>query len=245
MDPLTSTAASGLRSNLESLDLLANNLANLQTNGFKNDREFYDLYTASEAEQAGAYEPAKMPVILRNWTDYSQGALQNTENPTDLAIAGPGFFTVAGPNGPLYTRNGSFRFTPTGQLVTDQGYPLQGTDGRPIQLDPTQAFTVLPQGVLLQGGQTAGNIQTVDFAALSDLSKQGTSLFRYNGPATAVGPASGSVLQGTLEASNTGVAESSVRMVTVLRQFEMLQKAVLIGVEMNAAAIQSVSKSGA
>src|ERR1700679_189976 len=98
VDPLTSTAASGLRSSMESLDLLANNLANVQTSGFKSDREFYTLYAASEAAEPGAYDPTQMPEIERNWTDYAQGNVRQTGNPTDIAISGTGFFTVSGPS---------------------------------------------------------------------------------------------------------------------------------------------------
>jgi flagellar basal-body rod protein FlgF len=245
MDPLTSTAASGLRSSLESLDLLANNLANVQTSGFKTDREFYSLYTASEAAESGAYNPTQMPDIERNWTDYAQGNLRQTSNPTDLAISGTGFFTVTGPSGPLYTRNGAFRLTAAGRLVTPEGYPLLGSGGKPIQLDPSQRLDLTPQGELRQGGQVAGTVQPVSFVRASDLSKQGASYFRFDGPATSVNPASGEVLQGRLEDSNVGSAESAVRLVTVMRQFEMLQKAIGIGVEMNQKAIQEVAKSGA
>lgn len=245
MDPLTSMAASGLRSSMESLDLLANNLANAQTSGFKTDREFYTLFTASEAAEPGAYDPTQMPEIERNWTDYAQGNLRQTANPTDLAISGAGFFTVTGPYGPLYTRNGTFKLTPAGRLVTPEGYPLLGNDSQPIQLDPSQRLELTAQGELRQGGQVAGTVQPVSFVRTSDLSKQGASYFRFDGQATSISPASGEVLQGKLEDSNVGSAESAVRLVTVMRQFEMLQKAIGIGVEMNQKAIQEVAKSGA
>ena len=73
MDALTIAAASGIRSRMESLDLLANNLANSGTSGFKRDQEFYGLFTSSEATGAGDEAPASMPVILRQWTDFSPG----------------------------------------------------------------------------------------------------------------------------------------------------------------------------
>src|SRR5581483_11974193 len=98
MDPLTSAAASGMRANLQSLDLLANNLANAQTNGYKLDREFYDMYTSADAVAGGDNDPTRMPDIVKNWTDYSQGSLQQTSNPLDFAISGQGFFAANGPN---------------------------------------------------------------------------------------------------------------------------------------------------
>src|SRR5262249_54839104 len=107
MDPLTAVAASGLRARMESLDLLANNVANASTGGYKADREFYSLYLAPEAAESD--DPRAMPLIERPWVDLTQGPIHNTGNPTDLAISGKGFFVVDGPSGPLYTRNGSFQ----------------------------------------------------------------------------------------------------------------------------------------
>ena len=106
MDPLTAIAASGLRARMESLELLANNVANASTGGYKADREFYGLYVAPEAQDGSA---ATMPVIERPWIDHSQGPLHATGNPLDVALSGKGFFSVNGPSGPLYTRNGNFR----------------------------------------------------------------------------------------------------------------------------------------
>src|SRR5437867_3212527 len=103
MDALTAAAASGMRSRTESLDLLANNLANASAPGFKADREFYNLYVAAEASDSAA-----MPLTEKNWTDFSQGYLTSTQNPLDVAIAGKGFIAVNGPTGSLYTRDGSF-----------------------------------------------------------------------------------------------------------------------------------------
>src|ERR1035437_6894553 len=109
MDSLSISAASGMRSRMESLDMLANNLANATTVGFKSDREFYSLYTSSEADVDGlqiAGGADTEPVIESHWTDMTQGVLRTTDNSLDLAIDGQGFFTVKGPNGKLYTRNG-------------------------------------------------------------------------------------------------------------------------------------------
>src|SRR5690242_13033381 len=102
MDPLTAMGASGLRARMESLELLANNLANAETGGYKSDREFYSLYRAAEASS----ESPSMPLIEQRWTDFGQGTFQTTGSPLDVALSGPGFFGVEGPSGPLYTRNG-------------------------------------------------------------------------------------------------------------------------------------------
>ena len=110
MDPLTTAAASGLQARMDSLDLLANNLANTSTGGYKADREFYSTYFSPDAT---GFDPTvgDSPVVEKRWTDFTQGPLLSTGNPTDLALSGPGFFAVNGAKGPLYTRNGSFKIS--------------------------------------------------------------------------------------------------------------------------------------
>ena len=95
MDPLTSAAASGMRARIESLDMLANNIANSSSPGFKADREFYGLYLSQEASDSPAgTTPEVMPVIDRPWTDFAQGSVTPTGNPLDLALTGKGFFVA-------------------------------------------------------------------------------------------------------------------------------------------------------
>ena len=117
MDAMSIAAASGMRSRMDSLEMLANNLANAATDGFKSDREGYGLYLAPEAAGAESSLPATLPVVERHWTDFGQGLLHSTGNALDLALSGKGFFVVGGPNGPLYTRNGSFRLSPAGRVA--------------------------------------------------------------------------------------------------------------------------------
>lgn len=240
MDPLTSAAASGMRTTLESLDMIANNLANAQTTGYKLDREFYDLYTSADA----GTDSVDMPDISQNWTDFSQGTLLTTANSLDLAISGDGLFAVMGASGTLYTRNGAFRLDPNGRLVTSEGYPVQGKDGKAIQLDSTQPVNVDPSGAILQSGAEVARLNFASFTAPEKLAKQGANYFTFAGDATEVTAATGQIQQGKLEASNVSAAESAVRLVSVMRQFEMLQKAIGIGADMNRQAIEEVAKSG-
>src|ERR1700692_258268 len=117
MDPLTRAAASGIRAGLESLDMLANNIANSSSPGFKADREFYAVYLSAEAaDSPGGTNPTTLPVVERQWTDFSQGSLMPTGNPLDLALNGQGFFVVQSANGPVFTRDGSFRLSQPGEL---------------------------------------------------------------------------------------------------------------------------------
>lgn len=239
MDNLTIAAASGMRARMESLDMLANNLANTETGGYKTDREFYNLYVSAEAGSADD-SPATLPVIETSWTDFSQGPLRATGSPLDLALSGKGLFAVDGPSGNLYTRNGNFRVSPAGTLVTAEGYPVRTVAGGNLQLQPSGAVDVSPDGTVSQGGQVLGSIAVADFSDTSALVKQGATYFRT---AEAFRSASGiQVEQGKLESSNVGAAESAVRLVSVMRQFEMLQKAATLGSQMNREAIEEVAR---
>jgi flagellar basal body rod protein FlgG len=233
MDQLTAMAASGMRSRLESLDLLANNISNASTGGYKADREFYSLY----AEQENIHS---MPLVQKAYTDLSQGVLQSTGNQLDFALSGKGFFTVQGPNGPLYTRNGAFQVDATGRLATAEGYPLQGTNGA-IQIPGKQPIEVSGDGTVSQNGTVIGQLQISDLTSGAGVSKQGNTYFRAD-PGSIVRAPGSSVQQGKLEASNTGTAESAVRLVSVMRQFEMLQKAAVMGADMDKQAIEQVAK---
>ena len=241
MDPLTSLAASGLRARMESLDLLANNVANASTGGYKADREFYSLYIAPDAADNDPL--AAMPVIERHWTDHAQGSLHATGNSLDVAIDGKGFFSVNGPNGPLYTRNGNFRLAADGQLITQDGYAVRSNQGTPVLLDAARGIQISSDGSVSQEGNPIGQLELADFTSMAGLSKQGANYFRISDATLRPVAAQGtSVAQGQLESSNTGAAEAAVRLVGVMRQFEMLQKAVSLGAEMNKRAIEEVAK---
>ena len=239
MDPLIATAASGMRSRMESLDLLANNIANASTGGYKADREFYSLYAAPEAQ--GSDGSSVMPVIEKPWTDYSQGIVQNTGNALDVALTGKGFFAVNGPTGTLYTRNGSFALAPDGRVVTQDGYAVRSTTGQPITLDGNRAIDIANDGSVSQDGTVIGKLQIADISTSADVAKQGNNYFVVGSPQS-VTASDATVEQGKLESSNTGTAEAAVRLVSVMRQFEMLQKAVTMGAEMDQKAIENVAK---
>lgn len=234
-------AASGLRSRLESLDLVANNLANLSTAGYKADREFYSLYASPEAIESG--HGVTMPVIERSWIDLAQGPMQLTGNTLDLALSGKGFFAVQSPGGPLYTRNGGFHLAADGTLSTADGYPVTGVGGTVLRFQTTGKIEVGRDGTLTQDGQIVGQLRVVDFPGAVGLSKQGSNYYRSAGatPAAAA-DASTTVEAGMLEASNTGPAESAVRMISIMRQFEMMQKAATTALEMSQEAVEQVAK---
>jgi flagellar basal-body rod protein FlgF len=244
MDPLTSAAASGIRARLESLDVLANNIANASAPGFKADREYFGLYLSEEAAASpSGTTPAGLPVIERQWTDFSQGTITPTGNPLDLALNGKGFFVATSPAGPLFTRAGSFQISPQGELETMEGYPLQGQDGKPIAVDNSKPVEITPEGSVRQSGQDISQLAVVDFADSTALSKRGNNYFGIDVSKIQPMPAAkAEVQQGRLEAANSQPAESAVRLVNIMRQFESLQKAMAIGNAMNQQAVQEVAK---
>lgn len=244
MDPLTITAASGMRARMESLDMLGNNIANAETGGYKTDREFYSLYASADAMEAGSADPATLPVIEKAYTDYSQGTMRPTSNPLDLALHGKGFFAVDSPSGVAYTRNGSFQLNAAGALITSEGYAVRSTSGQPITLNPSLPVLVAADGTITQSGQAVSKLAVVDFADQAKLVKQGNTLFRADNSKTKPVPSTASVEQGRLESSNVGSSESVVRLVSVMRQFDMLQKATHIGQTMTSKAISEVAKVG-
>ncbi|MBZ5636880.1 MAG: flagellar basal-body rod protein FlgF [Acidobacteriia bacterium] len=251
MDQIAATAASGLRARMEALDILSNNLANSNTGGFKLDREFYSLYQGEQALPANGQQPTTLPVIQKGWTDFQQGLVTPTGNSLDLALEGKGFFAVDGPSGPLYTRNGAFKLSPNGLLTNMDGYPVHGVappnqPAKKIQAVSQNPIQISPDGTVQQDGQSLGQIQMVNFADTNVLSKVGNSYYRVADPKVKPTPAVGAtVSQGRIENSNVAPAESAVRLVDLMRQYEMLQKAVSVAAEMNKQAIDQVAHVGA
>ena len=244
MDPLTSAAASGMRSRIESLDMLANNIANASAPGFKADREFYNLYMSPEAaDSPDGTTPATLPVIERQWTDFAQGVLTPTSNSLDLALNGKGFFVANSSSGHIFTRNGSFRLSSQGELETSDGHAVLDTNGKPIVVDDSRPIDIGPDGMVSQDGQQVAQVNVVDFKDPSALVKRGSNYFAVDlasiSPDTA--PQT-EIIQGQLEAANSQPAESAVRLVNIMRQFESLQKAMTIGNDMNRRAVDEVAK---
>ena len=245
MDRLTTAAANGLQARMDAIDMLANNIANTSTAGFKADREFYSTYLAPEIGNGSQESIGESPVVQRQWTDFSQGTLVPTNNPTDLALSGAGFFVINGPAGPLYTRNGSFQMSTGGVLTTAEGYPVQLSGGGSLQANSGSPITVRGDGSVLQDGNVIGQLQIVDFTDPSKLTRANGPYFQNSDPvANATKPSQAVVYQGKVENSNAQAAESAARMVGILRHYEMLQRAVRLGTEMSQQAVQEVARVG-
>lgn len=246
MDAIGIAAASGIRARMESLEILANNLANAGTSGFKADRERYATYWSAEstsALDAGRGGAGVSPVVERNWIDFAQGAITRTGVPTHLALTGPGFLAVNRGDETLYTRNGELQVSARGTLVNGEGLDVLGANGQPLRVDAAQPLEIRADGSIWQAGLQTGQLRLTEFADPQALEKAGHTYFRWPGPADQIRPgATTRVLQGAVESANSGPAEGAVRMVNVLRQFESLQKALQLGSEMNRRLVEEVAK---
>lgn len=242
MDPITTAAASGLQARLDALDMLANNLANTGSSGFKADHEFYRTYLSPRISSETDPIVGETPVTERHWTDFSQGSITPTGNPTDLALSGNGFFAVNGRNGPLYTRNGAFHLDNKGLLVTSEGYPVRLTGGTTLTVTGTENIAIGKDGTVSQGGAVLGQLQLADFTEPTKLNKIASTYFEVS--EGGVGPdrvCTAEVQQGKTEQSNSSPAESAARMMSLMRNFEMLQHAIKLGTEMNRQAVQEIA----
>lgn len=243
MDPISAIAASGLRARMEALDMLANNLANGATAGYKNDREWYGLYVSDSVERAGTTDSTQ-PVIEKQWTDFAQGNLQTTGNPLDLALSGKGFFAVNGPSGALYTRNGSFRLSAAGVLETGDGFAARAVGGDVIRTQGEGAIEISSDGTVKQSGQVLGQVEVASFKDQASLVKQGGSYFKNTDAQNQTVASDVMVYQGKIEASNVVTAESAIRLVGIMRQFEMLHKAISTATDMDRKAVEEVARVG-
>jgi len=223
------TAEAAMRPKLMRMELIANNLANVNTTGFKRDRLFVQMLkdsTAGKTDAAGDLDG----VQVTQGVDFSDGSLRQTGNPLDVALQGRGFFTVNTPGGLRYTRSGSFRLSPDGSLVNTDGYQVMGTAGaiRFPDMQKLQQATVSisDAGEVTIDRDTVGKIRVVDFADVSALRKESASLFEAAPGASEVeGPGSlSAVKQGFLEESNVNGVEEMIAMTELQRSFDTDQK---------------------
>jgi flagellar basal body rod protein FlgG len=252
MDALTITAAAGMRTRLESLDLVSNNLANASTPGYKADRESYSTYTSPDAASPawpdeGGEDPgsrlSRSPLIESNWIDMRAGQLQRTGRAEDIAVEGGGFLVVDGPEGPLLSRGGNLRVASDGKLVTREGFEVQTVEPRRIRAQPNAAVEVQPDGTVTQGGESLGRIRLVELPSGTSGTKRAGAYFQLESTSLqAAKPGTGQFRQGYTEESNVNPAESATRLIQILRQFEGLQRALQLGGEMSRKSVEEVAR---
>ena len=207
------------------MDIVANNIANADTTGFK---------VESLAEKTNPAEPAftlqgPRPVkfvgedgVLR---DFGQGGLRSTGAPLDVAIEGEGFFQVTTAQGPRYTRDGRFRMDDQGRVVTENGDAVLDDGGGEITIDPEKGpVTIARDGTISQGQERVGKLGVVRFASLAGLSKDGDGLYRTSANVTPEAAPDAVLHQGSVEGSNVNAVLEVTRMIEVTREYEKISK---------------------
>jgi len=217
------TSGGAMRPAMLAQAILANNLANATTSGFQQDRIAFER-TAGRPGQEGSGESAAGAPDVRTALDGRPGPYQVTQNPFDLALQGEGYFVVATPEGDRYTRAGHFQLAADGTLTTPEGYPVLSSGG-PLTLPATAELRVTAGGEIRDERQVFGRLRVVRFEAESGaaLRHAGSGLFTTD--AEPVDAAETRVLQGVLEGPNVEPLQALVEMVTLLRHFEMNEKA--------------------
>jgi flagellar basal-body rod protein FlgF/flagellar basal-body rod protein FlgG len=245
MDSGYYAACTALVSRTEALDTIANNLANASTVGY---RAQHNVFSSVLAEAGGASgSPLNQAMntfgLLSGTTlDQSQGALQKTGNNLDLAVQGSAYFVVQTPNGPMYTRNGSFQVSSKGQLITSSGDPVMGSSGA-IAMPPGEV-SISADGTISSQGAVAGKLKLVQFAPGTTLSSAGETYYSAP-PKTEIPATDSTVKQGMLESSNVNPVTSMVELITAQRSAEMMQRALaMFNSEMDKTATQDLPKVG-
>lgn len=230
------------------LDVVANNVANLDTTGYKAGGSLFEEYLSTNAR---ADETGSRVSFVRDrgvWHDMSQGPVERTGNPLDVAVDGSGFLVVQTPRGDRYTRNGSMQINPSGQLVTSEGYPVLG-DGGPITLQPSdREVSISRDGTLSVREGTSkvdsvrGKIKLVTFDNPQRLQKDGNGTFNAAGGAQPQPAAKGGLLQGSIEKSNVrGVVEMS-RMIEITRSYTNIASILQQQADMSQSAIDKLAE---
>lgn len=233
------TALFGALSNEHRMNSIANNLANVNTTGYKRDlltfKDTFGMYAHDQIMEPMVNlrskklfpEPQHLARtrIAHAQTDFVQGSLKATGAPLDVAISGEGFFKIRTPQGDFYTRNGRFRLTGEGMLITEQGYSVLGNGGEVTLPAGVKNFTISESGDIYADGEIVGAIDLVEVDNPVALEKLGNNMYRQRIGMTVEEIASDSALaQGFLEISNVNPVYEMVNMIETQRQFEAYAK---------------------
>jgi flagellar basal-body rod protein FlgF/flagellar basal-body rod protein FlgG len=221
-------SAEGANAQSMKLDTISNNLANVETVGFKRELAIFQARPAEAITQGmiiagrGALEDLGGGVEVRQTkTDFSTGPMKNTQKPSDLAIQGEGFFLVRKDDETFLTRAGNFHVTSRGELVTPQGYAVLNESGQAVVLNPDEkTFQFSDAGELLQRGSSPQELAIVKPESLADLVKHGENLFRSSTEVKPIPDGERRIAAGFLEASAVRPTLEMTAMIEASRIFE-------------------------
>jgi flagellar basal-body rod protein FlgF len=213
------------------LDVVANNIANINTNGFKEDEAVFQEYLMPVARQNQfpglADRQVSYVIDSGTWRNMDPGSLERTGNPLDVAIDGNAFLVVQTANGPRYTRDGSMKINATGQLVTSNGDIVQGDNGPIVfqQTDHDISITADGRITVLEGANTIaegtrGRLQVVTFANPQQLQKDGSNLYLAPAGAAPTPATNFKLIQGHVEKSNVNGVVQMSRLIEITRNYQ-------------------------
>lgn len=215
-------------------NLIANNLSNLQTPGFKKD---LPIFSAVLSRALGPYQ---RPSFDQTKTLFHQGSIQETGNPLDLAVEGEGFFKILTPQGIRYTRAGNFSLNKDMVLTNAEGFPVMGRRGEITLSGGT--ISVEKDGTVKVNGEEREKIALVTFQDLDLLRKEGHTLFGLKIPQDEIEVENRQIHQGALEASNVNPIEEMINLTDALRSFESCVKIVQSQDELDSKAVNDLGK---
>jgi len=230
------------------LDVIANNMANVNTNGFKARSSRFEEFLEPDASiETFPWPDRTLSYVIDGGTpiDLTDGATEPTGNPLDVAIRGDAFFAVQTPAGERYTRNGAFQMDAQGRLVTSDGFPVLG-DGGPIQLEPGDSDVVIgPDGTVSTNAGERGRIALVRFEQPGSLSNLGANLFAPLEPAQEAIPAgtAARVEQGFVERSNVQAVHEMTRLMEVSRAYTRIASTLSSLSDLQRTAIQTLGEA--
>ena len=233
------------------IDVVANNIANLNTTGFKADSSMFEQFLAPVARENRFNVPDQRLSFVNDrgtWRDLRAGAIQQTGNPLDVAINGDGYLVVQTPNGERYTRNGALQINAQGQLVTAGGAQVVGDNG-PIVFQPTDHDVAISadgrvtvvEGVATNTESLRGNIRLVSFAAPQLLQKDGDTNFSAPAGVAATPDTTSRLQQGAIEKSNVNGVVEMTRLIEVSRAYQQVSTLLQQQSEMRKNAIQQLA----
>ncbi|OYU70844.1 MAG: flagellar basal-body rod protein FlgF [Alphaproteobacteria bacterium PA2] len=207
------------------LDIVANNIANADTTGFKVESLLVKTAPSAPARTQDGPKPVKFALDVGVARDFTPAALHATSAALDLGIDGPGFFKISTTGGERYTRNGHFRMDDTGKLVNQAGQAVLDEGGGEITLDPQKgAVSIATDGTISQGEERVGKVAVVKFDSLSALDKSGDNLYRNLSNQQPQPLTTAVVRQSMLENSNVNSIAEITRMIEVTRAYESMAK---------------------
>ncbi len=234
-------------------DVVANNLANVNTSGYKKQvavaQAFPNMLMSRlgeiEKNSQGEYEPAPVKIIgglgtgavvEKIYTEYTMGNIRKTDNATDLALNNDGYFAVLTPQGERYTRDGQFKINNEGILTTNQGYPVLDIDNQTITLEGE--FMVGENGNISLNGENIAQLKVVNFENPQYLQREGDNLVAAEEEEIIL--ENPGILQGYIEESNVNAVREMVELINVVRAYESMQKIVQAEDEITQVAIDQV-----